>query len=77
MLVSDCEMYCGEPSRENTDLLHMRCNILRTGTYHTSCKMPILHNIYPVFQEGTVFVHDLEDTKHLSAYEYVAVYMQL
>jgi len=39
--------------------------------------MPILHNIYPVFQEGTVFVHDLEDTKHLSAYEYVAVYMQL
>jgi len=51
--------------------------MLRTGTYHISCKMPILHNIHPVFQEGAVFVHDLEDTKYLSAYGYVVVYKQL
>jgi len=54
-------------------LFNLRCNILRTGTCHTSCTMPILYNIYPVFLEGAIFVYDLEDTKHLPAYGYVAV----
>jgi hypothetical protein len=58
-------------------LFNLRCNILRTGTCHTSYTMPILYNIYPVFLERAVFVHDLEDTKHMSAYGYVAVYKQL